>query len=108
MNTIKICKVCGREVSKLRLGMCKKHYEQYHKYGKVLDNNPRTVWDDNEIRTYKDYGEINTYTNTGEVQNTFKFEGILYLSSVSIGIYFPIILICSNFIIIPYSSRIIV
>ena len=81
MNTIKICKVCVMEVSKLRLGMCKKHYEQYHKYGKVLDNNPRTVWDDNEIRTYKDYGEINTYTNTGEVQNTFKFdlEDIKYL-----------------------------
>ena len=52
MNKIKICKVCGREVHKLTLGMCKKHYEQYHKYGKVLDNNPRTVWDDNEIRTY--------------------------------------------------------
>ena len=39
MNKIKICKVCGREVSKLKLGMCRKHYEQYHKYGKVLDNN---------------------------------------------------------------------
>ena len=81
MKRIKICKICGREVSKLSLGMCKKHYEQYHKYGKVLDNNPRTVWDDNEIRTYKDYGEIDTYTNTGEVQNTFKFdlEDIKYL-----------------------------
>ena len=74
MNKIKICKVCGREVSKLKLGMCRKHYEQYHKYGKVLDNNPRTVWDDNEIRTYTNYGEIDTYTNTGEVQNTFKFD----------------------------------
>ena len=81
MNKIKICKICGREVSKLKLGMCRKHYEQYCKYGKVLDNNPRTVWDDNEIRTYKDYGEIDTYTNTGEVQNTFKFdlEDIKYL-----------------------------
>ena len=73
-NKIRICKICGREVPKLKLGMCHKHYEQFHKYGKVLDNNPRTVWDDNEIRTYKDYGEIDTYTNTGEVQNTFKFD----------------------------------
>ena len=81
MKKIKICKICGREVPKLILGMCRKHYEQYYKYGKVLDNNPRTVWDDNEIRTYKDYGEIDTYTNTGEVQNTFKFdlEDIKYL-----------------------------
>ena len=81
MKKIKICKICGREVPKLILGMCRKHYEQYYKYGKVLDNNPRTVWDDNEIRTYKDYGEIDTYTNTGEIQNTFKFdlEDIKYL-----------------------------
>lgn len=81
MNRIKICKICGREVSKLKFGMCRKHYEQYHKYGKVLDSNPRTVWDDNEIRIYKDYGEIDTYTNTGEIQNTFKFdlEDIKYL-----------------------------
>ena len=81
MKRIKICKICGREVPKLNLRMCGKHYEQYLKYGKVLDNNPRTVWDDNEIRTYKDYGEIDTYTNTGEVQNTFKFdlEDIKYL-----------------------------
>lgn len=81
MKKVKICKICGREVPKLNLGMCGKHYEQYLKYGKVLDNNPRTVWDDNEIRTYEDYGEIDTYTNTGEVQNTFKFdlEDIKYL-----------------------------
>lgn len=81
MSIIKFCKVCGRKVSKLKLGMCRKHYEQYYKYGKVLDNNPRTIWDNNEIRTYKDYGEIDTYTNTGEVQNTFKFdlEDIKYL-----------------------------
>ena len=83
MDRIKICKICGREVSKLKLGMCRKHYEQYYNYGKVLDNNPRTVWDDNEIRIYKDYGEIDTYTNTGEVQNTFKFdlEDIKYLTN---------------------------
>ena len=74
MNKIQICKVCGREVPILIKGMCNKHYQQYKKYGKVLDNNPRTVWDDNEIRTYKDYGEIDTYTNTGEIQNTFKFD----------------------------------
>lgn len=81
LKRIKLCKICGKEVLKLKLGMCRKHYEQYHKFGIVLDNNPRTVWDDNEIRTYDSYGEIDTYTNTGEVQNTFKFdlEDIKYL-----------------------------
>lgn len=81
MKKIKICKICGREVDKLKLGMCRKHYEQYYKYGKVLDNNPRTVHDDNEIRVYDTHGEIDTYTNTGEIQNTFKFdlEDIKYL-----------------------------
>lgn len=81
MTKIKICKICGKETTKLTLGMCKKHYEQYCKYGKTLDTIPRTIWDNNEIRTYKDYGEIDTYTNTGEVLNTFKFdlEDIIYL-----------------------------
>lgn len=81
LKRIKICKICGREVQKTKLGMCRKHYEQYYKFGKVLDNIPRTIFDDNEIRTYKDYGEIDTYTNTGEVLNTFKFdlEDIKYL-----------------------------
>lgn len=81
MNKIKFCKVCGRNTPRIIKGMCEKHYKQYKKYGKTLDNNPRTVWDDNEIRVYKDYGEIDTYTKTGSVQNTFKFdlEDIKYL-----------------------------
>lgn len=54
--------------------MCYKHYQQYKKYGKTLDNNPRTIWDANEIRVLQDYAEIDTYTNTGEVLNTFKID----------------------------------
>ncbi len=81
---IRICKICGRLCEgphKLNKGMCDKHYQQYKRYGKCLDNNPRSVFDDNEIRTYSTYGEIDTYTNTGEVQNTFKFdlEDVKYL-----------------------------
>ena len=83
---IRICKICGKlcgtKNHEFVHDMCRKHYEQFKKYGRCLDNNPRTVWDDNEIRTYKNYGEIDTYTNTGEVLNTFKFdlEDIKYLA----------------------------
>ena len=29
IDMLKKCKICGREATKLRLGMCRKHYEQY-------------------------------------------------------------------------------
>lgn len=77
MKKIEICKVCGREITDSKLfgiKMCWKHYNQFRKYGKCLDSNPRTVWDDNEIRVMNNYGEIDTYINTGEVLNTFKFD----------------------------------
>lgn len=82
MEKFKYCKICGNKFGRIKLGMCAKHYTQFKKYGKVLDSNPRTVWDDNEIRILNGYGEIDTYTNTGEVQNTFKFdlEDLKYLS----------------------------
>ena len=73
---IRICKACGKicRPQEFNLGMCYKHYQQYKKYGKVLDNNPRTVWDPNEIRILEDYAEIDTYNSTGEVLNTFKID----------------------------------
>lgn len=46
--------------------MCNKHYEQYRKYGKVLDNNPRTIFDPNEIIEYEDYADIILYNTIGE------------------------------------------
>ena len=58
---MKKCEVCGREVAYLTRGMCNKHYHQYKKYGKVLDNNPRTKNDPNEIVLYEDYAEIVLY-----------------------------------------------
>ena len=74
---VKICKICGRICSPgeyFGQGMCSKHYQQYLKYGRTLDNNPRTVWDPNEIRVLDGYAEIDTYTNTGEVLVTYKLD----------------------------------
>ena len=63
----KRCSVCGREVKSLIKGMCTKHYNQYRKYGKVLDNNPRTKRDPNEIIIYDDYAEVILYRNNIEI-----------------------------------------
>lgn len=60
---MKKCVVCGRECDRLKRGMCQKHYVQFRKYGKVLDNNPRTIYDPNEIIEYDDYAEIVLYNN---------------------------------------------
>ena len=64
---MKKCKVCGREIKKYAgRGMCEKHYQQYRKYGKTLDTNPRTLKDLNEIVEYEDYAEIILYNKQCE------------------------------------------
>lgn len=63
---MKKCSVCGRECKQLTKGMCRKHYEQFKKYGKVLDNNPRTYRDPNEIIEYEDHAEVILYNKQNE------------------------------------------
>lgn len=63
---MKKCSVCGRECKQLTKGMCRKHYEQFKKYGKVLDNNPRTYRDPNEIIEYEDHAEVVLYNKQNE------------------------------------------
>lgn len=45
------CEICGRETDRIYkcwgYELCSKHMHQYHKYGKFLDNNPRTQNDPN-------------------------------------------------------------
>ena len=53
--------------------LCSKHVSQVRKYGKVMDNNQRTVFEPNEIREFGDYCEIDTYDQFGNVTCTFKF-----------------------------------
>ena len=54
--------------------LCRKHYNQLLKYGKFLDNNPRTINDPNEVRVYDDYAEIDIYKCDGTIFKTFKFD----------------------------------
>lgn len=52
------CEICGREsFKKNRYGgytLCSKHMHQLHKYGKFLDNNPRT---NNDLNDYEIKGD---------------------------------------------------
>lgn len=63
---MKKCEVCGRECKRLKRKMCEKHYNQYRKYGEILDSSPRTKCDPNEIIEYDNYAEIILYNIRGE------------------------------------------
>lgn len=54
--------------------LCRKHYNQLIKYGKFLDNNPRTINDPNEVRVFDDYCEIDIYKCDTSLFKTFKFD----------------------------------
>lgn len=46
---------------------CLKHYKQYKKYGKVLDDNPRTIFDKNELHICGNITYIDLYDKNCEV-----------------------------------------
>lgn len=63
---MKECIVCGLvQKNRLKRGMCSKHYYQYRKYGKVIDNNKRHRKTLNEIIESESIAEIILYNNEG-------------------------------------------
>lgn len=65
------CDICGRKMfrkikSHGRI-FCNKHYKQFKKYGKCLDNNPRTISDRNEYHINGDITYIDLYNKECEV-----------------------------------------
>lgn len=71
----KACPVCGRlHTYRTKESLCKKHYHQLIKYGKTLDNNPRTKFDTNEIRIKGDIAELDLYDLNGNVIKTAIFD----------------------------------
>lgn len=64
---MKKCKICKRECARLNKGMCKKHHRQFIKYGKCLDNDPRTRHSPNGIIIHDEYAEILLYNNDMEI-----------------------------------------
>lgn len=61
------CDICGRPIkNKIRAHgytLCNKHYKQLKKYGKFLDNNPRTLLDKNEYHIDGGITYIDLYDN---------------------------------------------
>lgn len=66
----RICPQCGKIHFSTNY-LCPKHSNQLQKYGKFLDNNPRTIYDPNEIRIKENYAEVDTYDKEGNIQKTF-------------------------------------
>lgn len=65
------CDICGREIKNKICShghvLCKKHYNQFKKYGKFLDNNPRTIYDLNEFHICGDITYIDLYDKKCDV-----------------------------------------
>lgn len=59
------CDVCGKMTKKIfivnGMKLCSKHNTQYQKYGKFLDNNPRTIYDKNEYHVDGNVTYIDLY-----------------------------------------------
>ena len=69
------CEICGRKVNKkIRMGgytLCYKHMHQLHKYGKFLDNIPRTNSDLNDYVVSDGVAYFNIYNQKNEKIATF-------------------------------------
>ena len=76
---IHFCEVCGISSQDKRVNfieaagkfLCRKHREQFMKYGEFKDNNSRGIFDSNEIRKFENHAEIDTYDQFGNVTETY-------------------------------------
>lgn len=66
------CVSCGRKHNgKHSSKYCRKHQWQLSKFGRLLDNNPRTKFDYNDFRFKESYVEFDTYLSSGEIHSTY-------------------------------------
>lgn len=76
---IHYCDVCGISSTEKRVNfikaanmyLCRKHREQFMRFGEFKDSNSRGVFDSNEIRILEDYAEIDTYDSYGNIVETY-------------------------------------
>lgn len=79
IKKIQHCDVCGISSTEKRVNfiksanmyLCRKHREQFMRFGEFKDSNSRGVFDPNEIRILKNYAEIDTYDSYGNVVETY-------------------------------------
>lgn len=72
--SLKTCDICGRvlkhPLKAYGVTYCHKHWRQQRKYGRVLDRNPRTLFDANEIRINGDIAYVDLYDKNCNVVAT--------------------------------------
>lgn len=62
----RVCPVCSKvHTYECKEGYCEKHYCQLLRYGKFLDNSPRSIYDSNEYRTEGNVTYISVYDKRG-------------------------------------------
>lgn len=73
-----ICEVCGRSSKYPRKAdgknVCIKHFEQFKKHGKFLDNNPRSRFDLNDIWTEGETAYMGLYDQNNEIRAVVEFD----------------------------------
>jgi hypothetical protein len=84
----RICPICGKlHTDTHKNGYCDKHYYQVLRFGKVLDNNPRSLYDPNEYRTEGDVTYISVYDKYG---NKLQKEVIIDTKNIPIVLKYKI------------------
>ena len=62
----RVCPVCGKVHTFIsKKGYCEKHYYQQLRYGRFLDNSPRSIYDPNEYRIDGNITYISVYNKQG-------------------------------------------
>lgn len=64
-NNFRKCDICGRQDKNVHktngMILCRKHYKQMKKYGKVLETSPRTIYDKNNVTVVENIAYIDLY-----------------------------------------------
>lgn len=69
----RFCKVCKKNEI-YSFGMCRKHYEQFRRYGKILDKNKRTIYEKNDYIIEKDICIMFLYDRFGNLTEKTIFD----------------------------------
>lgn len=103
-NNIKkhrVCPVCGKVHNyPCKENLCLKHYTQKLRFGKFLDNTPRSIYDPNEYRVEGDITYISVYDKYG---NKLDNEVLIDTKNIPIILKYKVYIRISNKGNIPYA-----
>lgn len=97
----RVCPVCGKVHNySCKEGYCQKHYYQKLRYGKFLDNNPRSIYDPNEYRVEGEVTYISLYDKRGVKLDK---EAVIDTKNIPVILKYKIYLRDNNRSNIPYA-----